>query len=144
MTETEKLCAEVLRLDAEATPGPFEVCGNSFAPIDPNQGHWENDPPDWIEWMSNGSYEKCCIDAKLFAYYRTAAPALARAYQRQAEEVTRLREALQKTVKNCSACRGRGKYEVEHWEYGMRDGTKVIDCYACRPGRAALAESGEA
>ena len=99
MTDLNEAVVEVLRLDAEATQGPWRwsppkgrSCGAfiGVCSFGDEGGGWDmqttgNPPED--------------IDAELIAYYRTAAPALAR-------EVQRLQAALKRCRPSCVVCGG--------------------------------------
>lgn len=71
--------AEALRLDVEATPGPWETWGGSVVEADETA------------YIVHGGEAN---DAALIAYYRTAAPALAREVQRMQAECIDLHSAI--------------------------------------------------
>ena len=73
-----------MRARAEAaTEGPWKQCGGSIIPPDELQGHFEHDPPDWIEWRSP-EYPRWLADAEFIAHARDDLPRLL-------DEVERLR-----------------------------------------------------
>lgn len=72
MSEINETIAEILRLDEEATPGPWEPWGGSVVEADETA------------YIVHGGQAN---DAALIAYYRTAAPALALEVQRLQAEV---------------------------------------------------------
>lgn len=84
MPDIEQTIAEVLRLDAEATGKetwsarmvcPSEGWSDDDAdPVGPDG--WLVDGPEWLDYAEASFLH--CVDAELVAYYRTAAPALAR------------------------------------------------------------------
>ena len=86
ITET---IAEVLRLDEEATPGPWEPFGGSVVEADETA------------YIVHGGEAN---DADLIAYYRTAAPALAREVQRLQAEVERLRAEIKRSRPSGAVC----------------------------------------
>ena len=95
ITET---IAEILRLDAQATPGPWETWGGSVVEADETA------------YIVHGDEAN---DATLIAYYRTAAPALAREVQRLQAEV-------------CEARIGRDCAIVAAHESGRRAGQEAM------------------
>jgi hypothetical protein len=97
MSDTNETIAEVLRLDEEATPGPW---GRRSSDRDAQV----RDANDQI--MASVAYpQSSYANAALIAYYRTAAPALAREVQRLQAEVERLRlEHAEERLVSC--CEG--------------------------------------
>ena len=115
MTINETI-AEVLRLDAQATPGPWypqatddRLCMNaSYVSTDPKSGLRDMDPQSAERDCRPGSVVAITLlqsprlanvrdqrwdeNTDLIAYYRTAAPALAREVRRLQAEVSRLQE----------------------------------------------------
>jgi len=88
MSEMSETVTEVLRLDAQATPGPWDEDG-----IYMGLRHLGKHCSDWYYRDSDGNLIEVPRerDATMIAYYRTAAPALAREVQRLQGEVERLR-----------------------------------------------------
>lgn len=90
MTKTEELINEVLKLDADATKGPWQPgIGHRSDPgyYDAEFGMGPEKAAYW-EPGSNGKriYPSAKPDAELISYYRTAAPILARMLQRAIEQ----------------------------------------------------------
>lgn len=87
MTDINETIAEVLRLGADATPGPWDEDG-----IYMGLRHLGKHCSDWYYRDSDGNLIEVPLerDATLIAYYRTAAPALAREVQRLQGDVERL------------------------------------------------------
>jgi len=71
MSETERLIDETLRLDAEATKGPWER-------HDMTVGQVAEDYFRSVARFTNGPFAQRTIDADLMASYRSSAPRLAR------------------------------------------------------------------
>jgi hypothetical protein len=114
MNNINETIAEVLRLDTEATPGPWDEDG-----IYTGLRHLGKHCSDWYYCDSDGNsiavpQER---DAALIAYYRTAAPALAREVQRLQGEV---RQA--QTGHDCAL--------VAAYESGLRAGQEAMR-YRC-------------
>jgi hypothetical protein len=93
MPDIDELIAEVLRLDAEGTPGPWDSekwidAGDTTA-----YGVGRRDEPRPVVWSEHPGWDAatCDADEELIGYYRTAAPVLAREVQRLQAEVDRLR-----------------------------------------------------
>lgn len=88
MADINETVAEVLRLDAAATPGPWTDLGTQDREVwccamdDPHETECVCQDPEGDDRPQ---------DRTLIAYYRTAAPALAREVQRLQGEVERLR-----------------------------------------------------
>ena len=106
MTDINETIAEVLRIDAQATPGPWypqatddRLCMNaSYVSTDPKSGLRDMDPQSAERDCRPGSVVAITLlqsprlanvrdqrwdeNTDLIAYYRTAAPALAREVQR--------------------------------------------------------------
>jgi hypothetical protein len=89
MTDINETITEILRLDEEATPGPWEPFAGSVV----REGE--------TAYLVHGGPD---TDAALVAYYRTAAPALAREVQRLQAEVERLREEIKRSRPSCVVC----------------------------------------
>lgn len=83
--DVDKLCDEVLRLDAEATAIPWLVKDHPTHPI---WGINTEDGEIIIPWNGKRVNVKANFDA--IAYYRTAAPTLAREVERLREQVKQL------------------------------------------------------
>ena len=83
--------AEVLRLDAEATPAeawqPHVVSGDAAQYGQPGSGLRLNTCASWATGPNSRNTMQARTDADLIACYRTAAPALAREVQRLQGEV---------------------------------------------------------
>ena len=105
--EIDGLVDEVLRLDGEATPGPWDKRWNLWS----GEGvtvYAENDRTGDGP-IIYGSGMDAQANCELTAEYRTAAPALARALQAERAEVQRLRESTipldcGKAQGRCSVC----------------------------------------
>ena len=102
MTDIDETIAAVLRLDAEATPGPWDYWFEVGTRLGPSREH----PVALVKRLRHarcpGGVRGAGVDADaaLIAYYRTAAPALAREVQRlQAELAT----AHRTWAERCSA-----------------------------------------
>ena len=90
MTDINETVTEVLRLDAQATKGPWDYWFEVGTRLGPDREH----PIALIKQMRHARCPGGAgvdSDAALIAYYRTAAPALAREVQRLQGEVERLR-----------------------------------------------------
>lgn len=93
MSDTNETIAEVLRLDEEATPGPWDYWFEAGTRLGPDREH----PIALVKQMRRASCPGGVrgagvdADAALITYYRTAAPALAREVQRLQGEIERLR-----------------------------------------------------
>lgn len=88
MSDIRETVAEVLRLDAEATEGPWDEDG-----IYMGIRHLGKHCSHWYYYNSDGDLIPVPLDkdAAIIAYYRTAAPALAREVQRLQAEVREAR-----------------------------------------------------
>ena len=117
MTDINETIAEVLRIDAQATPGPWypqatddRLCMNaSYVSTDPKSGLRDMDPQSAERDCRPGSVVAITLlqsprlanvrdqrwdeNTDLITYYRSAAPALAREAQRLQEQVSRLLDA---------------------------------------------------
>ena len=107
MSDTNETIAEVLRLDEEATPGPWDYWFEVGTRLGPDREH----PIALVKQMRRASCPGGVrgagvdADAALITYYRTAAPALARSVQRLQAEVERLRlEHAEERLVSC--CEG--------------------------------------
>ncbi len=93
MSDTNETIAEVLRLDEEATPGPWDYWFEVGTRLGPDREH----PIALVKQMRRASCPGGVrgagvdADAALITYYRTAAPALAREVQRLQAEVCEAR-----------------------------------------------------
>jgi len=145
MTDLNEAVVEVLRLDAEATQGPWRwsppkgrSCGAfiGVCSFGDEGGGWDmqttgNPPED--------------IDAELIGYYRTAAPALAREVQRLQAEVERLKAeiqpriersiAFQEAMEEAEAERDAALAEVQRLQELRQRGCDCSDEDACRFAR---------
>ncbi len=118
-TDIDTLIAEVLRLDGEATPGPWRPVGASI------RVHL----PGGIEYQwATAAHPR---DNNLTAHYRTAAPILAAEVQRLRDEVRKLKLALverigeDRALEDCVAC-SRPTQRIE-----TSDGAAYRLCPAC-------------
>lgn len=108
MTDLNESVVEVLRLDAEATPGPWitrsRQPGMRIIPIRsiyaPTCGRNCNECNDT---STCPAYSRETESTDLTAYYRTAAPALAREVQRLQAEVERLKAEIQPRIERSIA-----------------------------------------
>lgn len=74
-----------------ATPGLWEYFAGSILPPDSEQGHFEHEEPDWIEWIQNGRpYLKMEADGMLMASAFTDLPAAIALLDRQDAEMAKL------------------------------------------------------
>lgn len=96
MSNINETIAEVLRLEAVASGRKVwearMVCPSGGWSDDDeciDSDGWWIDGPEWLDYEDSSFF--CQADADLVAYYRTAAPALAREVQRLQAEVERLR-----------------------------------------------------
>ena len=93
MSEMRETIDKVLRLDAQATKGPWDYWFEVGTRLGPDREH----PIALVKQMRRarcpGGVRGAGVDADaaLIAYYRTAAPALAREVDRLQGEVERLR-----------------------------------------------------
>ena len=115
MSDTNETIAEVLRLDAQATPGPWDYWFEVGTRLGPDREH----PIALVKRMRRASCPGGVrgagvdADAALITYYRTAAPALAREVQRLQAEV-------------CEARIGRDCAIVAAHESGRRAGQEAM------------------
>lgn len=91
MSDTKDNVVEVLRLDAEATPGPWDYWFEVGTRLGPDREH----PIALVKQMRRARCPGAGgagvdADAALIACYRTAAPVLAREVQRLRGEVEQL------------------------------------------------------
>lgn len=92
MTDINETVAEVLRLDAQATRGPWDYWFEVGTRLGPDREH----PIALVKQMRRarcpGGVRGAGVDADaaLISHYRTAAPALAREVQRLQEQVRRV------------------------------------------------------
>ena len=131
----DETIAEVLRLDAEATQGPWRWS--------PPKGHsceafigvcsFGDEGGGWDMQTTGNPPED--IDAELIGYYRTAAPALAREVQRlQAEIQPRIERsiAFQDAMEEAEAERDAALAEVQRLQELRQRGCDCSDEDACR------------
>ena len=89
--------AEILRLDEEATPAeawqPHVVSGDAAQYGQPGSRLKLNTCASWATGPNSRNTMQARTDAALIAYYRTAAPVLAREVQRLQGEVSHLLDA---------------------------------------------------
>lgn len=86
MSNIDDTVAEVLRLDAQATRGPWDYWFEVGTRLGPDREH----PIALVKQMRHARCPGGAgvdADAALITYYRTAAPALAREVQRLQEEI---------------------------------------------------------
>lgn len=130
----DETIAEVLRLDAEATQGPWDALDSSNP----------EDPAPFVAQTGMGDVITGDVfytpDADIIAYYRTAAPALAREVQRLQAEVGILQEIRQRGC-DCNdedACRfamerddayRRGQEKMRRRASSLFAATDDADCY---------------
>ena len=118
MPNIEQTIAEVLRLDAEATQGPWDYWFEVGTRLGPSREH----PVALVKQLHHarcpGGVRGAGVDADaaLIAHYRTAAPALARELQRLRAEIQPRIErsiAFQDAMEEAEAERDEARAEVE-------------------------------
>lgn len=89
------LCETVLKLDGEATKGPWTA---EKAPIDVDycSEHWVEGPKDIEDFTDEGGvFFKKFSDCEAVAHYRTSAPQLARALLKAVKVVDAAKDVVQ-------------------------------------------------
>jgi hypothetical protein len=86
--EIESIAARVLELAEKATKGPWERVSSMPHMVDEMQTHSVSGPPSDFMFLRN------IEDSNFIAFTRTAAPTLAREWEKEHAENVRLREQL--------------------------------------------------